>query len=261
MSWRFLKYFLAKHFLVSSLVSLVFGFAYAEPNANTAINPQAHASQNIYQTPQQTMQPTTQQILQQPAQPTLQSQPTSQSQPQPAKKLFSTSRYLSNNAKDWHDINNKLMFVGLEVGYATSSQTPYRAYNTQDVRLAADAGFLGLPKSSDSSGFGFKIRGELGLQRRYHNVRAGIEGYYHPAALSSRDGYQIVSLYAGAGAAIDTKGRDAGGYVDMGVLLLPSFPAFASLGYRADFIPQVGMQHSLMLSLRVSVILAAIFLH
>ena len=186
-------------------------------------------------------------------------QSTQSGQPQtamkPAKKPFFKERYLSENAKDWQGLNNKLMYVGLEVGYATSSQTRYQAYNIEDVRVAVDAGFLGLPESSDSSGFGVKIRGEFGLQRRYHNARAGVEGYYHPAIFSSKNGYQIVSFYAGTGAAIDTTGRGAGGYVDMGVLLFPSSPAFASLGYRADFLPQVGMQHSFMISFRFSALM------
>lgn len=118
-----------------------------------------------------------------------------------------------------------------------------------------DVGYLGLPNECVNRKifFGAKLRYEHGFDINLNfnfAYRLGVEGYYHPQLLNLK-GHQIASLLLGFGYRFRHTNLESGNYVDLGLLLYPSFPIHLALTYRMDYASDTPSQHSMRLSLKI----------
>lgn len=147
-------------------------------------------------------------------------------------------------------LQNMLNAFGSEYGYnfiPTNNQFSASPIIFPTHHFAFDAGFPGFSRSHLA--FGAKMRYEYEFGNNRDGVhRLGVEFYYHPHFLRYYT-TQILSPYVGIGGRLANAQIPSGVYMDTGVLILPSYIAYASINYRADFIPNIPTQHSFRLSL------------
>lgn len=156
-----------------------------------------------------------------------------------------------------HERNALSNFVNsIALGIGTTKNATNKDFPTSFFSL--DVGYLGLPSECANRKIflGGKVRYEQAIEIKppFDSVyRLGVEGYYHPQLLNFK-GHQIASLSLGFGYRFKHTNLVGGNYVDLGVLLYPSFPVYFALIYRTDYASDTPTQHSLRLLVKIPIL-------